>query len=205
MGRRKPKQLRQLKHEKVIFVEGDTEEFYFNMLKQRYHGGNVKVKIQNKTGQKAVKLVDEASSWRKNHRNFEGDLYVCFDDDDQDKQLLLASYRQAQRQQIQMIYSNVCIEAWLLMHFIPVQGNLDNWRQKAWLYHQLEQQLKIQNYPAHKGEDLTIQYEDRIIYADRHCRQLTGNRQLNGDIILQNQVYTNFNQAIKTIFEIDQF
>lgn len=204
MSRRQSRQ-RQLKREKIIFVEGDTEEYYFNMLRQRYHGGNVKVKIQNKSGLKAVTLVDEAISWLANHRAFTGDAYVCFDNDDQSEELLIKSFNRARKNNIHMIYSDICIEDWLLMHFTPVQGGPSNWRQKSWLFRQLEKHLNIADYPGHKGSDLTAWYEDRILDADRYCRQLTGNRPLDGAVLGKKQVYTNFNQAIRGIFELETF
>lgn len=197
--------LRKLKNEKIIFVEGDTEELYFNMLRRRYHGANVTVKIQNKTGQKGSKLVNEALAWRRANAKNTAEIFVCFDDDWQSTAELLASYRLAKKQGIGIIYSDICLEAWLLLHFRTVRQINANWLQKKWLFHQLAGCLGIQKYQRQKARDFTMIYEERLIHACQQGHLLTKGHRLDGDAFAKKLPYTNFHQGIQTIFELQTF
>lgn len=203
MGRKR--QPRFIKKEKIIFCEGDTERLYFNMLKRKYNGSTVSVKVINKHGQKGTKLISEAVNWILDHKKkIDGEVYVCFDDDSQKQDELLSSLKLAREHQIQIIYSKVCFEVWLLLHFQPATS-LMPWLEKQWLFDSLSKELAVDHYEKLKATDLTAHYEDRIITADTNCQLLTKDQDLSSKVILDQVPYTNLNLAITKIFEIDSF
>jgi hypothetical protein len=174
------------------------------MLKRKYNGSTVSVKVLNKHGQKGTKLVSEAISWLSVHKKFSGEVYFCFDDDSQSQEGLVKSLRLAKRHHIQIIYSKICFEVWLLLHFQEATS-LVPWLEKRWLFDSLSTKLEVDHYEKLKSTDFTVNYEDKIIAANFNCQLLTKNRKLSPEIILETRPYTNLNMAIAKIFEITSF
>ncbi|MDV7693979.1 RloB family protein [Pediococcus parvulus] len=202
MSRRRTNR-KNIKNQKLVFYEGETEVHYFNMLKQRYNGGNIKIKLINSHGQKGTKLLQEAIKWRKSNSSSLSQLYICFDNDHQPTDLLINTLKLAESENIRIIYSNICFEVWLLLHFHKIE-NETNWLNSEWLYLNFGNILGLENYEKSKGQDLSSYFEDRILTADRNCQNYTHNHNLTNSVFYKNLPYTNLNQEIRHIFQTIQ-
>ena len=100
-----------------IFCEGKSEKQYLTMLKQKYRSTNVKIEIVD-AGLSGKKLVEKAIKSRK-HKKFDA-VYVVFDRDDHKKEELRACSKLAKTNNVNIIFSSIDFEIWILMHFEPV-------------------------------------------------------------------------------------
>lgn len=100
-----------------IYCEGESEEQYFKMLCQKYNAGNIhpqqiKVKALGESGQR---LIDAAV--KKGRYLHQSKIYVAFDRDEKTDEELRACQRLAKKYDVTILFSSVCFEIWVLMHF----------------------------------------------------------------------------------------
>ena len=163
MARQSKSKVKQLKN--LLIVEGDTEEVYFKNILQRYNMSGKDVKrIAPSSGNAVTSALSEAhnfeSAMRKQYENY----YIIIDRDYLSKDEFEHIRREAnQKQNIELIFSNVAFEVWLLAHYQrmtsrPVDANTDNDRYRQEL-------SKYLNVPYKKGSSVQL---DKIISSAEH-------------------------------------
>lgn len=163
MARQSKRKVKQLKN--LLIVDGDTEEVYFKNILQRYNMSGKDVKRIAPSGGNAVtSALSEAhnfeSAMRKQYENY----YIIIDRDYLSKDEFEHIRREAnQKQNVELIFSNVAFEVWLLAHYQrmtsrPVDANADNDRHR----HELSNYL---NVPYKKGSSVQL---DKIISSAEH-------------------------------------
>ncbi|MDR3189798.1 MAG: RloB family protein [Lactobacillaceae bacterium] len=150
-----------------IFVEGETEQKYFDFLRQKLRLANVKIKtvVLDNSGQnwveKTKRLVQNDIHYRLDHST---QVYVVFDKDElslkQVEQMRVAAYEN----DFELGFSNIAFEVWLLAHFeeLTTRGIA-----KAKLNRKLDRYLG-QKYIKANSEQLEImvsRYDVAIINA----------------------------------------
>lgn len=188
-----------------IYCEGKTEENYFNMLKQKYHQSNVsvnsrysiKVKSMARSGMALLHDVLEDPKLNKQDK-----IYLVFDHDEHTPQELLECFDQAKksRYDITILFSNICFEVWILMHFEPVTA--------AYTRKQLFAKLSgkkyfNEEYSRNKGQKINI-LRDRISTAVKNANRISSPSDESTKIIKKDP-YTNVNLYLKDIFQTEQY
>ena len=148
MARQSKSRVKQLKN--LLIVDGDTEERYFKNILQRYNMSAKDVKQVAPSGGNAVIFaLSEAHSFESAMRKrYE---FECI-------------RREAnQSQNVELIFSNVSFEVWLLAHYQkmtdrPIDADADNARYRRELSNCL-------NEPYKKGNSVQL---DRIISSAEH-------------------------------------
>lgn len=163
MARQSKSKMKQLKN--LLIVDGDTEEVYFKNILQRYNMSAKDVKRVAPSGGNAVtSALSEAhnfeSAMRKQYENY----YIIIDRDYISKNEFERIRRESnQTQNVELIFSNVAFEVWLLAHYQkmtsrPVDACTDNDVYKQ----------KLDNYlnaPYKKGDSIQL---DKIISSAEH-------------------------------------
>lgn len=199
---RKPKG-KKLKRKTIIFCEGETEKYYFDMLKKKYGSYSVNVwpvqaKVVKGQSLTLVKNAIKQINSKTNKTVFEK-KYVVYDKDDEDKQSILEAISLANKNDIITLYSNECFEYWILLHFKNKNGHLS--RKK--LYEELEKELDIPDYKSLKGEEISRFLVDKIKTAHENALSL----KLIKDPFksVDSNPYTNIHHYIKDIFGVTMF
>ncbi|OAQ08831.1 hypothetical protein A3O17_04865 [Ligilactobacillus aviarius] len=164
MGRKS--KLKKLKSQKYILCEGKSEEKYFSMLKRKYRRNLIKIKCVD-CGNK--KILTEAAKLKKTHLN--GEIYVAFDADEMSKVDIEWCKQYAQRNNLHLIFSNVCFEVWILLHYEYFISNLS----KQVLFHKIADKMEISNYEKFKGERYDRWLYDRVNVAASNADKLRDN------------------------------
>lgn len=163
MARRSKSKVKQLKN--LLIVDGDTEEVYFKNILQRYNMSAKDVKRVAPSGGNAVtSALSEAhnfeSAMQKQYENY----YIIIDRDYISKDEFERIRREAnQSQNVELIFSNVSFEVWLLAHYQkmtarPVDADEDNTRYRRELSNCLDE-------PYKKGYSVQL---DKIISSAEH-------------------------------------
>ena len=163
MARQSKSKVKQLKN--LLIVDGDTEEVYFKNILQRYNMSAKDVKRVAPSGGNAVTFaLSEAHNFelamRKQYENY----YIIIDRDYISKDEFERIQREAnQTQNVELIFSNVAFEVWLLAHYQsmtarPVDADVDNARYRRELSNCL-------NEPYKKGNSVQL---DKIISSAEH-------------------------------------
>lgn len=163
MARQSKSKVKQLKN--LLIVDGDTEEVYFKNILQRYNMSGKDVKRIAPSGGNAVtSALSEAhnfeSAMRKQYENY----YIIIDRDYISKDEFERIRREAnQTQNVELIFSNVAFEVWLLAHYQnmtsrPVDADADNARYRRELSNYLDE-------PYKKGNGVQL---DKIISSAEH-------------------------------------
>ena len=107
-----------------IYCEGETEGIYFEKYIDRFHSGSRQLKLEPTNKNTPQALVDEAIEAKNNKKFPSHDTYwVVYDREG------VAKYSASRHQQarskalsngINIAFSNVCFEVWLLLHFTTV-------------------------------------------------------------------------------------
>lgn len=100
-----------------IYCEGESEEQYFKMLCQKYNAGNIhaqRIKVDS-LGESGEKLIDAAAN--KGKYLHQSKIYVVFDRDEKTNDELKICQRLAKKHGITILFSSICFEIWILMHF----------------------------------------------------------------------------------------
>lgn len=108
------------KQKVFIFVEGETEQKYFDFLRQKLRLHNVKIKtiVLNNSGQT---WIEKAKRFIKNDSKLKIDsatkLFVVFDKDEISASGIEKMLKKAKEESFEVGFSNTSFEVWLLAHF----------------------------------------------------------------------------------------
>lgn len=204
MRKRKSKKLN-LRPTVRIYCEGKTEENYFNMLKQKYHQANVsinsrysiKVKAMARSGMALLHDVLENPKL-----NIQDKIYLVFDHDEHSQQELLECFDLAKKSKydITILFSNICFEVWILMHFEPVSAAYT----RPQLFSKLSgKQYFNEEYSRNKGQKINI-LRDKVSTAVKNANRISSPNDESTKIIKKDP-YTNVNLYLKDIFQTDQY
>lgn len=163
MARQSKSRVKQLKN--LLIVDGETEEVYFKNILQRYNMSAKDVKKVAPSGGQAVSSgMSEAHSFETAMRKQYSNYYIIIDRDNISRAEFERIRREAdQRQNVELIFSNVSFEVWLLAHYQrmtsrPIDASTDNDVYKQ----------KLDNYldaPYKKGDGVQL---DKIISSAEH-------------------------------------
>ena len=163
MVRQSKSRVKQLKN--LLIVDGDTEERYFKNILQRYNMSAKDVKQVAPSGGNAVTFaLSEAHSFESAMRKRYENYYIIIDRDYLSRDEFERIRREAdQMQNVELIFSNVAFEVWLLAHYQrmtsrPVDANSDNDIYKQNLDNYLDASYK-------KGDGVQL---DKIISSAKH-------------------------------------
>lgn len=173
-----------------IFCEGESEEVYLNMLKQKYRLPNVKIKVVA-ADLSGKRLVEKAIETMNYHHINTG--YVIFDRDEHKRQELEECNKLANKNHISIIFSSIDFEIWILMHFEAVT--------RSYTRKELEQKRSGKNYfntdyKNFKCNSYRRYLFDRVQYAVENANKLykTNNHWITDD------PFTNIHLYIDEIF-----
>lgn len=163
MARQSKSRVKQLKN--LLIVDGETEEVYFKNILQRYNMSAKDVKRVAPSGGQAVSSgMSEAHSFETAMRKQYSNYYIIIDRDNISRAEFEHIQREAnQRQNVELIFSNVAFEVWLLAHYQnmtarPVDADADNARYRRVLSNYLDA-------PYKKGDSVQL---DKIISSAEH-------------------------------------
>lgn len=163
MARQSKSKVKQLKN--LLIVDGDTEERYFKNILQRYNMSAKDVKKVSPSGGQAVSSgMSEARSFEIAMRKQYSNYYIIIDRDYLSRDEFERIRREAnQMQNVELIFSNVAFEVWLLAHYQnmtarPVDTDADNDRYRRVLSNYLDA-------PYKKGDSVQL---DKIISSAEH-------------------------------------
>lgn len=163
MARQSKSKVKQLKN--LLIVDGDTEERYFKNILQRYNMSAKDVKKVSPSGGQAVSSgVSEAHSFETAMRKQYSNYYIIIDRDNISRAEFEHIRREVnQMQNVELIFSNVAFEVWLLAHYQnmtarPVDADADNARYRRVLSNYLDASYK-------KGDSVQL---DKIISSAEH-------------------------------------
>lgn len=163
MARQSRSKVKQLKN--LLIVDGETEEVYFKNILQRYNMSAKDVKKVSPSGGQAVSAgMSEARSFETAMRKQYSNYYVIIDRDYLSRAEFEHIQREAnQMQNVELIFSNVAFEVWLLAHYQrmtvrPVDADADNARYRRVLSNYLDA-------PYKKGDSVQL---DKIISSAEH-------------------------------------
>ncbi len=118
---------RKEKRKVYILVEGETEQKYFDFLRQKLRLSNVKIRtlILNNSGRT---WIDKAKRLLQNDpklsRDKQTDVFVVFDKDEITVEELKAMFSKAVKENFTIGFSNITFEVWLVAHFEPMTSHL---------------------------------------------------------------------------------
>lgn len=163
MARQSKSKVKQLKN--LLIVDGETEEVYFKNILQRYNMSAKDVKRVSPSGGQAVSSgMSEARSFETAMRKQYSNYYIIIDRDYLSRDEFERIRREAnQMQNVELIFSNVAFEVWLLAHYQnmtarPVDADADNDRYRRVLSNYLDT-------PYKKGDSVQL---DKIISSAEH-------------------------------------
>lgn len=110
-----------------ILVEGETEQMYFDFLRQKLRLSNVKIKtvVLENSGQT---WIEKAKCLIQNDPNLKRDstteVFVVFDKDEFTNEELNWMFKKADDEAFEIGFSNATFEVWLLAHFEEVTPRL---------------------------------------------------------------------------------
>lgn len=202
MPRGRKSQNRSLKKIIYIFTEGETEKNYLNMLNRKYRtSATVKVNIASVSKQGLALLnfaLNKLNSLPKSERKAIEQIYLIFDKDDvsvNEMETILDRIK-ASIYDIEIGFSNVCFEVWLLYHF---DRNVP--KTKKDVFKRIEDNLKCTQYEKkHKNDiKLLLQLEDKVKVALENTEKFPIFSIANFDT----NPYTNLGYLIKKIYDRD--
>ncbi|WP_326516176.1 RloB family protein [Ligilactobacillus murinus] len=118
---------RKEKRKVYILVEGETEQKYFDFLRQKLRLSNVKIRtlILNNSGRT---WIDKAKRLLQNDpklsRDKQTDVFVVFDKDEITVEELKAMFSKAIKEKFTIGFSNITFEVWLVAHFESMTSHL---------------------------------------------------------------------------------
>ncbi len=118
---------RKEKRKVYILVEGETEQKYFDFLRQKFRLSNVKIRtlILNNSGRT---WIDKAKRLLQNDpklsRDKQTDVFVVFDKDEITVEELKAMFSKAVKENFTIGFSNITFEVLLVAHIEPMTSHL---------------------------------------------------------------------------------
>jgi len=129
---RNSKQLSMEKPVILILCEGQTELNYFTGLKtsfNRHQQSLLKILPLKAQNESALLIVKEAIKQKKKNESLYKSVWVVFDNDNQDikkSNTLRDAFNEAKRHAIEIAYSSISWEHWVLWHFKEVNTPFHN-------------------------------------------------------------------------------
>lgn len=192
-----------------LFCEGETEANYFKMLKQKYRSFSVSVLDPSRSGIKiksldrsGEELINKAINDKKKNKQIKANdpIYVVFDRDKHDKKELLRCKKLARENNITILFSSICFEIWILMHFEPVFSSYSSDE----LFKKLSGPKYFdQDYKDFKGVDIRKLRPflfDNVQFAKDNADKLY---KIHHDMI-NNDPFTNVGNYLKEIFQTNE-
>lgn len=146
-----------------------------------------------------IHIVREAiKTYQHDQSKFEiHQCYVAFDNDLAEENEIHKAINLARENNIEVIYSNISFDLWILLHYQEVTRYLN----KQNIYHELSKVMGVQSYEHLKGTDLSSYIEDRIQIAYNNASK---NSNMNKKVIesITTNPYTNVHHYIKEIFQV---
>lgn len=186
-----------------IFCEGPSEKQYFDMLIGKYNKVNVtaeRISISVHGGKKGRALLKKAHATLIAQKNKKVDAaYVIFDRDDLKKEQLEECNTYARENGIQIMFSSICLEVWILMHFQKVN--------RVYSAKELNRVLSGEkyfntDYSKFKGKPYDEFLYDKINLAKRNGDEMLKNKP---GLWYQYDPYTNISKYLHDIFPVDTF
>ena len=157
-----------------ILVEGETEQKYFDFLRQKLRLSNVKIKtvVLENSGQtwveKAKRMIQNDPSYKRDSTT---EVFVVFDKDEFSNIELEKMFKKAIDEAFEIGFSNKSFEVWLLAHFEKVTSRVLS---KTTLKNKLGNYLETQYVKADsdqlekivKNYDVAISNSKGICYVD---------------------------------------
>lgn len=147
-----------------IYCEGESERQYLTMLKQKYRTANVKIKViaADLSGKKLIEKAIKSNNYQPSD-----EVYVVFDRDEHSKDELRLCQQIAKKNRIQIIFSSIDFEIWILMHFEPVF--------RSYTRNELVTKLSgkeyfNQNYKNFKGNSYRQYLFDKVKLSNSLCK-----------------------------------
>lgn len=192
---------KKIKKVTMIFCEGETEKYYFDMLKRKYSSGNViPIKSEVVSGNSWV-LVENAvtkMNAEKHRYDFE-QVYVVYDKDNESHSDIEKALKMAKENNIITLYSNQCFEYWVLLHY----KESSNSNTSDQLYKLLEKEMELDSsYSNIKGQEVSTYLVDKIHIAFNNAQKLNISENIN--INISKNPYTNIHHHIKNIFNTEK-
>lgn len=170
------------------------------MLQQKYHSYNVSVRRPIKiksVGRSGKSLIRDAM--KDPEINKHDAVYVVFDRDEHPLQELQDCQKLIANTNIKIIFSSICFEIWLLMHFEPVNRAYD--REK--LFQKLSGSkyfgLEYKKVKGDKFTKIRRSLIDKVAIAKNNADELY---KRNNDW-LRDDPFTNVNCYLKEIFQVE--
>lgn len=201
------KSTRELNKKVMIYCEGETEKQYFDMLSKKYSkttvtSKRISVKTKVMGNKNPLNLVKEAirtleHDRRKNHIDL---AYVVFDNDDHSDGEISEAMQLAERNKLEVIYSNTAFDLWILLHFEPVYRYMT----KQNIYDKLTEKFNVVSYQNElKGKDLSKFIEDLVIVAFKNAERVIadGNKVRN---CIKVNPFVNLHKHLKRIYQVEK-
>ncbi|WP_373893664.1 RloB family protein [Virgibacillus sp. CBA3643] len=189
---RKRKGLKTKKSVLIVCEGTHTEGGYFEKIRQLLRKPNVNVHVYGE-GKSQMALLDAVDGRAKTKSKEITSAWVVFDKDNLAREEIEKTYKFATRRNVNIGFTNICFELWLLLHFESIKGGpLD----KNQLYRKLERHLQTDNYEKSKGNwDLIEKVAVNFRTAVKHNKKL---------LKQQNDKFTNpFSNIHEIIEEIE--
>ncbi|ARY92416.1 hypothetical protein BGL52_11850 [Lacticaseibacillus casei] len=202
-----PRKSRKIPYKKIIaiYCEGESEKAYFKMLKRKYHAANVHVHspklVITSVGLSGMSLLKKAFQKVQRLKNNEQaeEVYVVFDRDSLGPSEIADCRRFAMQHNMSIIFSNVNLEIWILMHFQSVRRPYTPTKLNSILSGPA---FFNTNYERFKGKP----YDD-LLYDKVKTAKMNADALENGysEPLFLNDPFTNMNHAIQEIFDVTEF
>jgi len=160
------RQIRQEKIAKYIFVEGKSEEKYFEILRQNEYIPNLQVFF---IGAHATSLWYKSVKKMENHPKLNrknADIYLIFDKDHLTEEEYNEIFELSKKEKFMIGFSNSAFEVWLLAHFEDLNSGFTSTEQlEAKLSVHLEssnKKLKYKKADTKQLEKIVPNYQNAI-------------------------------------------
>ena len=191
----------------LILCEGEqTEPNYFNGIKQFEHKNLRDIALEVEIGKtekntpfELVETIVQKQKEQKKRRNSYDELWVVFDKDGHPK--MNEAFQAAKRDDVYVIFSSICFEYWILLHFEKTTRAFTNRDQ---LLDYIESKKYIQNYKKNLA-DVYNKTRDRIETAIKNSEFLR-KQMHSGNVdekIFKLGAYTNVDDLVKKLLNIE--
>ncbi|TYW05592.1 RloB domain-containing protein [Listeria monocytogenes] len=200
MSRRSQDRSKSLNNSYFVVCEGETEKNYLKHLRQKYSRRNVEVKTVTGSGQ-AYELVEYTIKTINNRgKAFKKSIkktYVVFDKDEIEATKIQKAFKLASKNDINICFSNINFDLWLLLHFQELQKERVIEVKK--LNDNLAEVLNIANWCEHKASPkICEKLTDKIQQAFNNWEKIKENNK-------ENNPYTDVPKMLQEIFQREKW